>query len=140
MPVLSQIWVGSLKLPSKIPELDPFSVRENPEAPSPPWGTPFIVQRLYRISLIRISTKISPEDVPTVSGTIVEFRFSPVALTPGETYYLEFRQQQASLAYPTANKRMGGKRCHVTPSKRTNINRPCVEPAARMFRQTNLGH
>jgi len=44
----------------------------NPVAPSPPCSTPFIVQRLYRKSLIKISTKISPEAVPTVS-TLGEF-------------------------------------------------------------------
>jgi hypothetical protein len=48
-------------------ELEPCSTRVNPVAPSPPCGTPSIVQRLYRISLIKISTRIWPEDVPTVS-------------------------------------------------------------------------
>ena len=67
MPVLSQIWVGSLKLPSKMPESGAFSTRVNPVAPSPPCSTPFIVQRLYRISFIKISTNIPPEEVPTVS-------------------------------------------------------------------------
>lgn len=43
------------------------------------------------------------EDVPTAAGTIVEFRFAPVAVISGDTYYLEFRQQQASFAFPSDN-------------------------------------
>jgi len=97
VPVLSQIWVGSLKLPSKMPESGAFSTRVNPVAPSPPCSTPFIVQRLYRI-VDPGNSIVTIQQVPVNSdGT---YSFSVVAggtwKTAGEyTIFVNYGAQKA---------------------------------------------